>query len=107
MQTSIIGIKQIYVDIVNSMHKRFEHLETEPNYCLATLLDPRLKSSVFLNQNNLQTAIQILIVEVNGMKSINENKNGMAADSQVRYYDYFLLLTIHIKLKITKLEKQI
>jgi len=88
-RTFIIGIIQIYVDIVNSIHKRFKHLETEPNYCLVTLLDIRLKSSVFLNQEDLKIATQLLISEIDGLESTNENIHGMIANSQVKYCHRF------------------
>lgn len=56
-QTSVVDINQIYVNIVNIIHKRFKYLEIKPNYCLATLLDRRQKSSVFLNEKD-GTAIE-------------------------------------------------
>jgi len=77
-ETTVIGISQIYVDIVNSIHRRFKYLEIEPNYYLATFLDPRLRLSVFLNHENLKTTKKLLI-----LKYTNENIHGMTDESQV------------------------
>lgn len=49
-QTFVLDTKQIYVNILNPIYKRFKHSEPEPNFYLVTFLNPRLKSLQFLNK---------------------------------------------------------
>ncbi|XP_061788096.1 zinc finger BED domain-containing protein 4-like [Nerophis lumbriciformis] len=54
--------------LLDAVHTRFDHVETEPLYAVATMLDPRYKGKFFTNATNLDQAKEALKVEVMKME---------------------------------------
>lgn len=68
---NIHGVKNLVTDLLTSIEKRFSDLEEIRSYSLATLLDPRLKGSVFLRVECLESAKAQLIEEAQEMEVSN------------------------------------
>ncbi|XP_063762422.1 zinc finger BED domain-containing protein 4-like [Eleginops maclovinus] len=61
------GIQTMKATLLDAVHTRFDHVETEPLYAVATMLDPRYKDK-FLTATNLDQAKEALKVEVMKME---------------------------------------
>ncbi|KAJ8380963.1 hypothetical protein SKAU_G00017410 [Synaphobranchus kaupii] len=62
------GIKTVKSTLLEAVEKSFSQVETEPLYCIATLVDPRYKDRYFTNPDNLRQAKDALIQEVGKME---------------------------------------
>ncbi|KAJ8381100.1 hypothetical protein SKAU_G00018780 [Synaphobranchus kaupii] len=65
------GIKTMKSTLLEAVERRFSQVETEPLYCIATLVDPRYKDrqvQYFTNPDNLRQAKDALIQEVGKME---------------------------------------
>ncbi|CAG5927053.1 unnamed protein product, partial [Menidia menidia] len=58
------GIHTMTATLLDAVHTRFDHVETEPLHSEATMLDPRYKDGFFPNATNLDQAKEALKVEV-------------------------------------------
>ncbi|XP_061765924.1 E3 SUMO-protein ligase ZBED1-like [Nerophis ophidion] len=95
--------------LLDTVHTRFDHVETEALYAVATMLDPRYKDKFFTNATNLDQAKETLKVEVKKMeqelqampsgKGVVENKTarqtpgreaGSSTSSLGSYFDEIL-----------------
>ncbi|XP_061746804.1 uncharacterized protein LOC133545337 isoform X3 [Nerophis ophidion] len=62
------GIQTMKATLLDAIHTRFDHVETEPLYAVATMLDPRYKDKFFTSSTNLDQAKEALKVEVMKME---------------------------------------
>ncbi|KAL2083380.1 hypothetical protein ACEWY4_021153 [Coilia grayii] len=62
------GIQIMKATLLDAVHTRFDQVETEPLYAVATMLDPRYIDKFFTNATNLDQAKEALKVEVMKME---------------------------------------
>ncbi|XP_035811793.1 zinc finger BED domain-containing protein 4-like [Amphiprion ocellaris] len=64
------GIRTIKGTLLEAVRRRFTHLETEPIYSVATLLDPRYKHRYFSDAEASRREKDVLLAEVMKMKEV-------------------------------------
>ncbi|XP_013880066.1 zinc finger BED domain-containing protein 4 [Austrofundulus limnaeus] len=63
------GIQTMKTTLLDAVRRRFKHIESEPLYTVATLLDPRYKDKYFTNAENLgnaKTALKAAVLKTEG-----------------------------------------
>lgn len=71
--------------LITSMQTRFKNMEQNELYCIATILDPRIKCSMFSSQNIIEEAKKILIE-----KLYNNNNCFVGHEEEVNYNFIFV-----------------
>ncbi|XP_035800443.2 zinc finger BED domain-containing protein 4-like [Amphiprion ocellaris] len=64
------GIRTMKGTLLEAVRRRFTHLETEPIYSVATLLDPRYKDRYFSDADASRRGKDVLIAEVMKMEKV-------------------------------------
>ena len=77
------GIKTAKRTLLAAVKRRFASIQTEPLYCVATLLDPRYKDR-FFDKENTQSALDMLKTAVEKLESSSAGESAEDAQRAVR-----------------------
>ncbi|CAI5678562.1 zinc finger BED domain-containing protein 4-like [Oreochromis niloticus] len=69
------GIKKMKGTLLEAVNRRFRHVESEPLYTVATLLDPRYKDRYFTSVETSKQAKDALMAEVRKMEFLRTTLN--------------------------------
>ncbi|XP_077063451.1 zinc finger BED domain-containing protein 4-like [Siphateles boraxobius] len=77
------GIKTMKSTLLDAVNRRFNDVESEPLYSVATLLDPRYKDRYFTNADTLRLGKEALLAEVGKMEEVlKTTSETSASDSE-------------------------
>ncbi|XP_036003030.1 zinc finger BED domain-containing protein 4-like [Fundulus heteroclitus] len=76
------GVKTMKRTLLEAVERRFSHVESDPLYSVASLVDPRYKDRYFADPNSLGPAKDALIREVEKMEELKKASSDVPEEQQ-------------------------
>jgi hypothetical protein len=81
-KSTLGSIQRFRNDLLTSLKRRYQSVETEKLYALGTILDPRFKGSVFLSKENLEQAKSTLTMEISDISILQADDTDLQSSEQ-------------------------
>lgn len=81
-KSTLGSIQPFRNDLLTSLKRRYQSVETEKLYALGTILDPRFKGSVFLSKENLEQAKSTLTMEISDISILQADDTDLQSSEQ-------------------------
>lgn len=81
-KSTLGSIQRFRNDLLTSLKRRYQSVETEKVYALGTILDPRFKGSVFLSKENLEKAKSTLTMEISDISILQADDTDLQSSEQ-------------------------